>query len=64
LLVDASTASRACHETLRLARAYRLSVYDAAYLELALRKELPLATRDERLAEAAARLGRKDTTPE
>jgi predicted nucleic acid-binding protein len=29
---------------LRLARAHRLSFYDAAYLELALREQLPLAT--------------------
>jgi predicted nucleic acid-binding protein len=38
---------------LRLARAHRLSVYDAAYLELAQREHLELATLDRRLAEAA-----------
>ena len=38
---------------LRLARAHRLSVYDAAYLELALRGGLPLATLDADLASAA-----------
>jgi predicted nucleic acid-binding protein len=36
-----------------LARRRRLTVYDAAYLELALRKEIPLATLDRALAEAA-----------
>ena len=36
-----------------LARKRRLTVYDAAYLELALRERLPLATLDRALAEAA-----------
>ena len=39
---------------LRLARAHRLSVYDAAYLELAQREGLPLATLDADLQRAAA----------
>ena len=39
---------------LRLARTYRLSVYDAAYLELAQRQSLPLATLDADLRRAAA----------
>jgi predicted nucleic acid-binding protein len=39
---------------LRLARAHRLSVYDAAYLELAQREGLPLATLDADLGRAAA----------
>jgi predicted nucleic acid-binding protein len=38
---------------LGLARRHRLTVYDAAYLELALRKDLPLATLDGALARAA-----------
>jgi predicted nucleic acid-binding protein len=40
-------------EVLRLARAHRLSVYDAAYLELASREGVPLATLDRDLAGAA-----------
>jgi predicted nucleic acid-binding protein len=38
---------------LALARGHRLTVYDAAYLELALREDLPLATLDAALARAA-----------
>ena len=38
---------------LTLARRRRLTVYDAAYLALALRRDLPLATLDEALADAA-----------
>jgi predicted nucleic acid-binding protein len=38
---------------LSLTRTYRLSVYDAAYLELAQRKALPLATLDHTLISAA-----------
>jgi predicted nucleic acid-binding protein len=40
-----------------LARRYMLSGYDAAYLELALRIKLPLATRDKALATAADKAG-------
>ncbi|HEX4134721.1 MAG TPA: type II toxin-antitoxin system VapC family toxin [Bryobacteraceae bacterium] len=42
---------------LRMARAQGLSVYDAAYLELAYREKLPLATLDRRLGEAARLIG-------
>jgi predicted nucleic acid-binding protein len=38
---------------LRLARCYRLSVYDAAYVELASRESVPLATLDAELRKAA-----------
>lgn len=57
ITVDAGTASRAFHETTALARDHALSSYDASYLELALRAQLPLATNDEPLLRAAARLG-------
>lgn len=42
---------------LGLARRHGLSAYDAAYLELAQRISLPLATRDSPLADAARSLG-------
>lgn len=43
------------HEVARLARSHALSIYDAAYLELALRRRLPLATFDHALRKAAAK---------
>jgi predicted nucleic acid-binding protein len=42
---------------LPLARAYRLSAYDAAYLDLAIRDSLPLATLDGDLRTAALAAG-------
>lgn len=48
--------------TLDLARAHRLSFYDALYLELALRRNLLLATLDRALARAAAASGLLLTT--
>jgi len=39
--------------TLSLARKYRLSSYDASYLDLAMRKGLPIATLDKGLRAAA-----------
>lgn len=56
---DSATASHALSETLNLARRYKLSAYDAAYLELALRKGLPLATLDADLEKAAKKAGVK-----
>lgn len=44
-------------ETLQLARKYRLSVYDAAYLQLAKQERLSLATLDGDLASAATAEG-------
>lgn len=55
--VDAHTAARAPREILILARAHGLSSYDAAYLELAARSGLPIATRDRALRAAAQALG-------
>jgi predicted nucleic acid-binding protein len=45
------------HVVLALARAHRLTVYDAAYLELALRADARLATLDRKLASAAQAAG-------
>jgi len=57
IAVDPGTAQRAMHDTLDLARQFRLTAYDAAYLELALREGLPLATLDEALQVAAREAG-------
>ena len=54
---DGATAERGLKEILELARRESLSSYDAAYLDLAMREGLPLATRDEALADAARRCG-------
>lgn len=54
---DAETWLRAWAETGNLADAYGLTVYDAAYLELASRRRLPLATLDKELREAAGVCG-------
>ncbi|HYM76488.1 MAG TPA: type II toxin-antitoxin system VapC family toxin [Candidatus Dormibacteraeota bacterium] len=51
--VDGQTDQQAWSATLRLAVQHQLTVYDAAYLELALRRDLPLATLDEDLRRAA-----------
>lgn len=53
IYVDAETHRQAWGPTARLAERHGLTVYDAAYLELALRRGLPLATLDEDLREAA-----------
>jgi predicted nucleic acid-binding protein len=55
--VDGETPHRALRECLALARAEGLTSYDAAYLELALRRRLPLATADAALARAARKQG-------
>lgn len=54
--LDPETAAQAWASTIRLARTYKLTVYDAAYLELAQRLELPLATLDKELRAAATAL--------
>lgn len=57
--IDGETSSRALKQILSLARRYSLTTYDAAYLELAVRLDLPLATLDKALIRAAADVGVK-----
>jgi predicted nucleic acid-binding protein len=52
--VDGSTALNAFSKITALADAHRLTVYDASYLELAMRFGVPLATLDRELRVAAA----------
>ena len=55
--IDAETDRHAWTSTLQLAERCRLTLYDAAYLELAHRLDLPLATLDEELRAASTALG-------
>ncbi len=57
--VDPETMTLAWSKTLALAEISGLTVYDAAYLELALRRGLPLATLDGALAAAMKKAGGK-----
>lgn len=56
-LADLDPAPAAMRELANVARAYQLTVYDAAYLALAKRERLPLATLDKGLRAAAAKAG-------
>ena len=57
--VDSATFGHALSATLHMARRYKLSSYDASYIELALRLGMPLATLDEDLQKAAKKAGVK-----
>jgi predicted nucleic acid-binding protein len=63
ILVDDETNVRAWGDVVSLARRHHLSTYDAAYLELALRRGLPLATLDDKLQAAAQAVGVADYQP-
>jgi predicted nucleic acid-binding protein len=55
--IDGECDARVWSSALPLADRFGLSVYDSCYLELAQRRELPLATLDARLRSAAVALG-------
>jgi predicted nucleic acid-binding protein len=55
--VDEPRVDRAFGQILTVARQEQLTEHDAAYLELALREALPLATLDQRLRQAAQHAG-------
>ncbi len=57
IALDTDTTSQVWDATAALAVQFRLTVYDATYLELAQRRRLPLATLDRPLRTAAAALG-------
>lgn len=63
ITVDDETVMRAWSDMTVLARDYKLSVYDASYLELAIRRRLPLATLDNELKAAATAAGVAAYTP-
>ncbi|MDA3938291.1 MAG: type II toxin-antitoxin system VapC family toxin [Spirochaetia bacterium] len=53
IVVEQESPDRMFKEVFALAREYRLSSYDASYLDLAMRKGLPIATLDKDLVKAA-----------
>ncbi|MGP9821775.1 type II toxin-antitoxin system VapC family toxin [Salinarimonas sp. NSM] len=55
--IDEATARHAWGATRALATAHALTIYDATYLEVAVRERLPLATCDRRLAAAGRACG-------
>ena len=55
IFVEYERPEKMMKELLALARNSKLSSYDASYLDLAMRKGLPIATLDNKLIEAAAR---------
>jgi predicted nucleic acid-binding protein len=57
IVIDERTPKLALGTVIDLARSERLSAYDAGYLELAMRRGIPLATKDDALAKAARRMG-------
>ena len=57
--VDTETNLVSIEEALRTARVYHLTAYDAVYLNLARDQNLPLATLDQGLREAAGKAGAK-----
>lgn len=63
IVVETEPLERLLGEVVRLAREQALSTYDAAYLDLAMRLGVPLATEDEKLRTAASRCGVKVLEP-
>ena len=57
IVADSETNERALREIFALARQEGLTTYDASYLELAMRRNVDLATRDEQLIRAASHVG-------
>lgn len=59
LVQDTRPVANNINDVLPLARTYGLSAYDAAYLELSIRHNAPLATLDDKLQNAAKSAGIK-----
>lgn len=57
IATDRETSARAWQDTLSIARVEGLTMYDASYLELAIRLGASLLTKDAQLAQAARRRG-------
>lgn len=63
VVLDDETPDRALTNSYQLAIRHKLTLYDAAYLELALRRTLPLATFDKALRRAAEAAGVAPVNP-
>lgn len=63
IVVDQTTSIRAMHSIFTLAGQSDLTIYDAAYLELAIREKIPLLTLDKGLIKVAKRLHVPMSTP-
>ena len=59
ITVDSQDSARIFQDVLSVAQLYKLTAYDAAYLELALREGLPLATLDGAMRRGAEASGVK-----
>lgn len=57
ITIDPDSNANVWSDTLTLARGHGLTAYDAAYLELDIRRGLPLATIDKKLKKAAEAVG-------
>jgi predicted nucleic acid-binding protein len=55
IIVEQESPERMTREIFALARTHNVSSYDASYLDLAMRKGLPIATLDKNLSDAARR---------
>jgi len=64
ITVDPASPERAFTEIVTLARTHGLSSYDASYLELAIRRGVPIATLDTKLSKAAGECGVPIFVPE
>lgn len=58
--IDTDGLHRVFAEVFDYARRYQRTAYDASYLQLAMRRNLPLATKDAPLRKAAEETGRLD----
>ena len=55
IVIEPEPPERMMRDILALAREHQISTYDASYLDLAMRKDLPIATLDKGLKKAAKR---------
>lgn len=56
IAIDQTTTARSMHSIFTLATQLDLTIYDAAYIELAIREKIPLLTLDKELIKAAKKL--------